>query len=220
MTMTPEITTAWWNSRQVVEARRRAEYDSGDGDLRDVLVALLAVVDEDEEADAGLPPIPQGRAYELAAADYDRDGRVRGERRGALYANGAITQLLDLGADVARLREVFDPETVDKVVAKWASWREVVVTAARRGATSDEIRALVPPKIAWNPQIRTVLETHGLVLPDPLDRRYTAGARQKAVIELRAAGHTIGAIAANVGCSRQNVTNILRSHREGRLQVA
>lgn len=218
--MTDETVSAWWNSPDVREARNRAQYDDGDGTLADVMERLLEVVDEREAELDALPPAPVGKAFHLAAVAFDKHGRVTGdgEGHGALYVNAAITQMLDLGADVDRLKTVFNPDTVDRIVAKWASWRETVVTAARNGASSDEIKDLVPG-VTWNPHVRRCLEVHGFDLPAPRDRRRTAGARQRAVIDLKQAGHTILEIAATVGCSRQNVTNILRNHREGRLQL-
>lgn len=203
---------AWWESSDVLEARERSGYDEG-APLTVLLSELLDVVDEREAEVSSFPDCPVSTAFKLAARDFSQGTVVT-----RAYANGAITQLLDLGAEPDKIKAsgAFDPVEVDRVAAKWRSWRGEVVTAARRGASSDEIRALVPTRVAWHPIVVDVLAAHGFTLDEPADRRRTAGALQLQVMELWGGGMATGKIAAEAGCSRQNVNNIVRNVRAGR----
>lgn len=205
-----ERLTEWWNGRDVREARERVGYDVGESTLADVLVELLVVLDEQEAEASALPEYPVSLAYKLAANDFAAGHTCRRH-----YANAAITQLLDLGAEPAKIKDsgAFDPAEVDRVAAKWAPWREVAVTMARRGATPDEIRAAIPKNISWNPYVTEVLAAHGMELPQPTDRRKTATEKNQRILELHEAGLPNVKIAAELGCTRQLVGNVVRAAR-------
>lgn len=202
-------TQAWWESSDVQEARRRARYDQGEGTLADVLANLLDVVDEREEADALLPSHPTSLVYSLAARDFVNCGRVS-----KAYAHSAITQLLDLGAEPERLKTVFRSAEVDRVVAKYLPWRPAVVTAARTGSTVEQIRDLVPG-VGWY-QIDAVLQSHGIVMDRPRDRRRRQDDLHDRVLEQYRCGARRVDIAKACGTTRQNVGNIIRESRRSR----
>jgi hypothetical protein len=198
----------WWHSADVREARDRAKYDDGEGTLVDVMTHLLAVVDE-REANS-LPAVPVGEAFHEAAVALD-EGRVP---NGA-YCKTAIVQMLDLGADVERLKTKFSAEQVDAAAAQYRTWRCDVITAARKGATANELLKLVP-KGTWWKNIAPVLELHGFHLDPPTDRRFANADTHEQWMIAYAGGHTLEQVAEKFGVSKSAVHQLVQNTRKGK----
>lgn len=212
----PEVVAAWLNSEDVREARRRSRYDDGEGSLRDLLQHLLAVVDEHEARDAQLPVLPESDAVKRAAADF-----ALGTKVSKAYAASACIQMLDLGADPARLRTVFHDSYVDRAVESYREWRPTLVAMARHGATPEELHAAVPG-IGWK-DMRQVLAMHGLAAQYPVtahlsDPRVTPEKveRRRRVVELHKDGLSYSQIATELDMTPSNVAKVMRKTREGK----
>lgn len=212
-TMNTETVKAWWASDDVLEARRRTKYDAGEGSLRDLLVELLNVVDEREQADENLPPCPVSEAYSVAAEEFEK-GTVIGATKRPTHVVPAITQLLDLGAEPERLKRAFQPADVDRVLKKYGQWRQTVLTAARGGAGVEQLRDLAPE--ATYTQIADMLKTHGITVGPPVDRRRRTDGLYRDIMVEHGKGVRSIEIARTFGVSRNVVNNLVRDVRQGR----
>lgn len=222
-TGSPEVVTAWWNSEDVREARKRAKYDAGEGSLTDVLSHLLTVVDEHEARDFLLPRFPKSDAAKLAARDFSNGTLAAGgaTRGSSTTTYAALLQMLDLGADPARLRKIFPDSYVTRALRTYKTWRPELVRLARHGASPEEIHAAIPG--VWWHYIREVLIAHGLEGAYPVtamlsNPRVTPDqvARRGRVIELHKQGLSYSKIATELGMGVANVGRIMRLTREGK----
>jgi hypothetical protein len=202
---------AWWNSRAVSEARERSGYEQGRASMADLMAEVLVVVDEHEAESTALPDYPKSTEFSLAAYDFAGVPRPEGSPKGKVHVNAAITQLLDIGADPERVKAcgAFDEAEVDRVVDKWATWRETAVTMMRQGKTADEIRVAVPSNVAWR-LVKKCLSQHGFEIDTPADRRSKNSGVSERVVAMHESGIPPREIAVRLDLNRTRVYNILR----------